>query len=293
MKQFSFIIIYFVVFFANAQTQRKVLIEEFSGANCGPCASANPAVNTLMANNTSKTIFLKYQVDIPSADPVLYPQTASIVDPRMTFYGVNSAPEGYQDGLPVGDGHVSNITQSTINSAYAVTSPFFMRLNANFTPNNDSIDFTLVIKAAQSFNGVALKAYIAIAETEINFPIPPGSTTEKDFHHVVRGMYPNSSGTTINTTWLSGDSIIINGRVKVPSIIYSLDRIELAAWVQSTTYKTVYQSVKTSPLALNNAMVDLNITNNTPIPGLCDAVVNTNLSVQKPYKCSAYFLFVT
>jgi len=280
MKSIYFFLAVFIVNTITAQTQRMVLIEEFSGANCGPCAAANPAVNTLMANNTSKVIFLKYQVDIPSADPILYPQTSAVVDPRMTFYGVNSAPEGYQDGLAVGDGHVSRITQTTINTAYAVTSPFFMRLNASLTPNNDSINFQLVVKAAQDFNGVGLKAYLAVAETEINFATPPGSTSEKDFHHVVRGMHPNASGTTLNSTWLNGDSTVISGKIKVPSVVYSLDRLELVAWVQSATYKNVYQSVKVSPLALGSQMVELNINDNTLKPGLCESSINSSYNIQ-------------
>ena len=45
-----------------AQVPRKVLFEEFSGENCGPCAAINPYVTALADANPDKVILLKYQV---------------------------------------------------------------------------------------------------------------------------------------------------------------------------------------------------------------------------------------
>lgn len=52
-----------------AQTPRLVLYEEFTGENCPPCASINPALNALLAlpTNTPKVQSIKWQVPIPSA----------------------------------------------------------------------------------------------------------------------------------------------------------------------------------------------------------------------------------
>jgi hypothetical protein len=50
----------------NAQV-RMSLFEEFTGENCAPCASTNPALNVTLANNSTKVIAIKWQVPIPSA----------------------------------------------------------------------------------------------------------------------------------------------------------------------------------------------------------------------------------
>src|SRR4051812_42095447 len=52
--------------FASAQV-RISLFEEFTGENCGPCASTNPNLNITLAANAANVIALKWQVPIPSA----------------------------------------------------------------------------------------------------------------------------------------------------------------------------------------------------------------------------------
>ncbi len=38
----------------SAQTTRMSLYEEFTGENCGPCASTNPGLKIVLDNNASK-----------------------------------------------------------------------------------------------------------------------------------------------------------------------------------------------------------------------------------------------
>ena len=50
---------------AFGQAQRLVLFEEFTQASCGPCASQNPAFNTLLDANATKAVSIKYQTSWP------------------------------------------------------------------------------------------------------------------------------------------------------------------------------------------------------------------------------------
>jgi hypothetical protein len=50
--------------------QRLVLLEHFTQASCGPCASQNPALNALLDNNTTKVVAIKYQTSWPGTDPM-------------------------------------------------------------------------------------------------------------------------------------------------------------------------------------------------------------------------------
>src|SRR5690349_17429490 len=81
----------------SAQCQRTVLVEEFTQASCGPCAAANPALHTLLTNNASKSVYMKYQVSWPGVDPMnaQYPSVSS----RTTYYSCNSVPYAVMDGV--------------------------------------------------------------------------------------------------------------------------------------------------------------------------------------------------
>ena len=79
--------------------QRKALIEEFTSATCGPCASQNPAFNALiLPNRDSKVVPVKYQVPIPSAGDPMYAQNMPESDARRSYYGINGAPTATLNG---------------------------------------------------------------------------------------------------------------------------------------------------------------------------------------------------
>lgn len=81
----------------KAQSQRLVLVEEFTNASCPPCAAQNPTFNTLLANNTVKVVSIKYQTNWPGVDP-MNAQTQAEVGPRVTYYGVTGVPYSPIDG---------------------------------------------------------------------------------------------------------------------------------------------------------------------------------------------------
>ncbi|HML86466.1 MAG TPA: hypothetical protein PKE52_15025, partial [Bacteroidales bacterium] len=43
-----------------SQSQRLVLLEEFTQASCGPCASSNPTIHALLVNNPTKITGIYY-----------------------------------------------------------------------------------------------------------------------------------------------------------------------------------------------------------------------------------------
>jgi len=86
-----------VTSFSFGQSQRLTLLEEFTQASCGPCASQNPALNTLLNANTTKAISIKYQTSWPGVDP-MNAQTQTDVGPRVTYYTVSGVPNIRYDG---------------------------------------------------------------------------------------------------------------------------------------------------------------------------------------------------
>jgi Secretion system C-terminal sorting domain/Outer membrane protein Omp28 len=245
---------------AFAQSQRVVLVEEFTQASCGPCASANPAFNALLAPNltSNKVVGIKYQTNWPGVDPMNV-QTQSWVGPRVSYYGVNGVPNAVIDGVIVPDdcnayaGYPGCLTQAEIDAQYNTPSSFTLGLTHTMSNDFDSVYISVNITASQAFtsNG-ALKLHVALLEREIIFSTPPGSNGELDFYGVLRQMLPNASGTTLNGTWANGDNATFTFAVPTPSYIYNINELQVAAFIQSDGNKVVQQAAITEPVALPN-----------------------------------------
>lgn len=235
---------------AFGQSQRLVLAEEFTQASCGPCASQNPAFNTLLSANTSKVVSLKYQTSWPGVDP-MNAQNASEVSSRVTYYSVSGVPDVRLDGTTIGSGAPSAITQTIINNEYAVTSPFTINLSHNFSSDYDSVFITCVITASTNFTPVGvLKAHVAMVEETITFATAPGTNGETEFYNVMRKMYPNAAGTTLPTSWTTGQTQTITFARPVPSYIYSKAQIGIVAFVQDDGNKSVKQAAYSIPQSI-------------------------------------------
>ena len=82
----------------NAQTQRLVLFEEFTGETCPPCAQINPGLNQMLNNESAKIVSIKYQNNIPSAGPRFWPYAQTDITARQNYYSNNYSPQGIMDG---------------------------------------------------------------------------------------------------------------------------------------------------------------------------------------------------
>lgn len=223
-----------------SQSQRLVLIEGFSQASCGPCASANPAFNALLSANTTKATSIKYQVSWPGTDP-MNAQNPSDVAARVAYYGVGGVPDSYMDGN-VYAGSPSGITQTSINNQYAVPSPFSMNLTHWFNTVQDSIFINCEITASQNTSLTTGRLRVAMIEKHISFTTPPGSNGEKDFYNVMRKMYPNPNGTPLAASWTNGQKKTVSFKAKIPSYIYKKSEIAVVAWIQDDSDKNVKQA---------------------------------------------------
>jgi len=243
-----------------AQNTRLCLVEHYTQASCGPCAAANPAHQTLMLANATKAISIRYQVSWPGTDP-MNAQNKSEIGTRTSYYSINGVPDEKMDGT------IGNVTQSTINTEYAVTSPFKIDLSHSFNAANDSIFIACTVTATSAFTASgALKLHLAMLEKTITFTSAPGSNGEKKFYNVVRKMYPNASGTTLTAgNWTAGQTQTVNIKAKIPTYIYQKSEIATIAFVQSDGNKKVQQAAF-SPTASNTT-------------GINNVVVENSLSV--------------
>ncbi|TAL61432.1 MAG: PKD domain-containing protein [Bacteroidetes bacterium] len=254
-----------------AQSQRLVFVEEFTQASCGPCASANPSFNALLSTNTTKAASLKYQVSWPGTDPMNAQNTADVTT-RVTYYGVSGVPDARLNGN-VAAGAPGVVTQTNINSEYALPSPFSMKLDHWFNAANDSIYINCEITCTQNTNMTTPRVRIAMIEKTITFANAPGSNGEKVFYNVMRKMYPNANGTALATAWTSGQKKTISFKEKIPAYIYSKPQIGVVAFIQDDSNKNIKQSAFSSspgtPLALPPVADFMANTTTT-----CDGIIN-------------------
>jgi hypothetical protein len=240
-----------------AQTQRMVMVEAFSNASCGPCAAQNPAMNTLLGNNTSKAISLKHQVSWPGVDP-MHSQNTADPNARVSYYGISGVPQVQVDG-DTHSGSPSSVTQTLIDTRYAVAAPFSLSVTHYLSSDFDSVYITATVTAAQAYSSVgALKLHVSLAEAFIQFTTAPGTNGEKEFKHVNRKMYPSASGTTLASTWTNGQTQTFTFAEPLPNYIYDLNQVEIVSFIQDdgSTTKVVEQAAKSAaqPLALDGAI---------------------------------------
>jgi len=162
-----------------SQDHRLVMIEHFTGASCGSCLTGNRYIDSLAKLNQGKLITLKYQVNIPSYDP-MYNDDSAEIHQRMIYYGVYSAPTLFTDGNKK---MYEFITQEVIDSLSQVPIHFHLQLQHAFNSGLDSMMICLITRSdsIQTFQTGKLHAFIALTEDSIVFLYPPGSNGEKIF----------------------------------------------------------------------------------------------------------------
>lgn len=216
---------------------RAPLFEEYTGASCVFCMLAAPNVDTVDSKNVgSNSNVIRYHVPIPGRD-FMYGETGYYasepwVSPRMTYYGVAGAPDGYLDGTQLYPGADYNppaqrYSSVTIASDKSVGSPIRITINsAKYYKLADSFAVSVSIKAFANFPS-GLKAQAALTVDSVYYPLnqssddpdksfapPIGSSASGysytgapdryhpyllKFDHVLEAMLPSASGTSLGS----------------------------------------------------------------------------------------------
>jgi hypothetical protein len=177
---------------------RKVLVERFTSSTCGPCALNNPTMDAfLQSQNPDQIVGISYHMNWPSPgnDP-FYLYNPGDNTTRRNYYGVNSIPQAWMDG-------VINI-QPSYNQG---------TLTSYFNTRKDSLSPVTIIVKDSTFADSALvrilvyceypvanpvaRLQVAVVEKYKHFTSPPGTNGETDFRDIMRKMLPNANGESI------------------------------------------------------------------------------------------------
>lgn len=236
---------------AAAQTHpRRVLVEEFTNASCGPCASQNPAFNTKITDNYDIVTAVKYQVNFPGYDP-MNEQNPSEVDVRRGFYGVNGVPHATLNGVSLANdcngyvGAPACMSAAELQAGAANLTPVTMSVTHAISPSYDSIIIQVSVTSDLELTG-NLRLHVAVMEEEINFETAPGSNGETEFYQVMRKMLPNANGTTTGA-FTAGETKTYTFAWKI-GYAYDLNQLGASAWLQNNDTKEVWQSARSLPI---------------------------------------------
>lgn len=241
--------------------ERLVLFEEFTGENCGPCASANPGLMQKV-NNNDDVLIIKYQSPIPSGGPI-YQQNTVDIQARMSYYSVPSAPYGRIDGEIIESGHqyegnVSLTTPQMLVDAANVPAPVDIEIvNYNRVIGSSTVNFDVKVTSptAQNFSNAVV--HVGLIES-LFFDTPPGTNGETEFYNVIRKMYPNASGQAMQSSFAANESQTFTITAELPSFVdpNSTD-IRFVAFAQTNDDKKVLNAAVTRTVEKDLYSLDL------------------------------------
>lgn len=251
------------IFSESFADKRMVLMEEFTNASCGPCASQNPSFETYLSQNKTDIIPIVFHPNFPGSD-LMYNFAPAMEEGRLAYYAVNGVPtvltngkkhtpsSGWYDGAP---GDINGLTLEV--SKYAGTqSP--ITITPTYTMSGKTMSINVSVNSTEALSGKILR--IALVEA-YHYYDKAGSNGEKNFYYVVRQMFPDFKGQAI--------SLNANETKEFP---YQVDlKLELfkqfayiVAYVQDDATKEVLQAGQTAVPDFSNAenysKVSLNLT---------------------------------
>ena len=243
MKKYVYLSLLFttISLIVIGQSQRLVLLEHFTQASCGPCATYNPTINTLLNNNPDLITGIMYHTSWPGTDP-MYNHNTSENGSRTSYYTVSSVPNSVLDGN-IYNGHPSGWNIGTVNNRLEDPSPFDILIYHELVENDGVFNVSMMIKATEDV-GAGMKAQLAVIEKYIHFNSPPGSNGEVDFYNVMKKMLPGSSGTGL-PAFATGEYKILQYSWEYQNV-YDVDELAVVGFAQNNATKEVLQAANSS-----------------------------------------------
>ena len=278
----------------NAQVQKTPFVEHFTQASCGPCASQNPGMYTILNTfGSANYVKLTYQVSWPGSDPMNaeYPAGPSA---RTTYYGVSGVPDCSLSGGATSAPNTA-VTAATLAAKAAETTPYSMTIVHSWNNGDITVDVDVTNVTTSSVSSMD-KIYVAMVEDQVSYTPAPGSNGETDFYYVNREFYNASTGAAGATSGASLAAIAAGATTShtftiasanIPSYIRDLNKLNFVAFIQNNSSKAVDQAAKSIPGNVPGLLDLSTSTSSVSGAGYCnysfDPVINfTNNSTSIP-----------
>jgi hypothetical protein len=168
----------------KGKSQRAVLVELFTGANCPPCVAADVAFDGLLRTYEPRDVVLvQYHLNIPSFDPLANNDTKA----RARYYGISSTPSLRIDGRagpPVGGprDHAGEVYNRLVGGlAEELDTEARGSLNVTAERHGERIDIAAQVRDVAKPGALWLR--LLLVEDVVRYV---GSNGQRLHHHVVR-----------------------------------------------------------------------------------------------------------
>jgi hypothetical protein len=186
----------------KGRSDRAVVLELFTGADCPFCTGAEVAFDFLQKTyRINDLILIQYHLHIPGPDPMT--NTATLA--RANFYGVNSTPTPVLNGAKkgFGGGGMEATEQIYENSCRAINplleSPAECKITASAKRQGDKIEVQANVTGVEK-PGKKMKLRLVLAEETVLYV---GGNRVRLHHQVVRAMPGSAAGVPIVNSTLS------------------------------------------------------------------------------------------
>jgi hypothetical protein len=221
--------------------QQIVLLENFSNMSCGPCVASNKNLKSLKNTyDKSQLLILKYATNFPSPVDPMHLAASGDSKTRMAFYNIMFTPTIYINGIDKPIASDSNSIKDKINLNLLKSAKF--TIASDYSMSNDSINVNINVSVLDNsnLNFYKLKLFVAIKESKIQYPTPPGSNGETEFEDVLRKLLPGHNGYSISEL-KDNDEMQFKWGSEINNT-WNRDKIEVIVFIQDSNTGIVYQA---------------------------------------------------
>lgn len=229
----------------QGKSDRVVLVELFTGAECPPCVAADLAFDALGKTfKTSEVVRLQYHLHVPGPDPLTTPEGEKRAEfyrlrgtPSLLLNGREAAPGG--GGATAGWEKYDDYKESLLP---LLETPAAAKLKASATRKGDKINIDVTASEVQADGGEDLRLRVVLVEEQIAYT---GGNKVAEHHHVVRAFAGGVEGEKI-----------AKGKTVNKTLTVDLDAVRknLREYLDKTDKETPFPK-KDRPLDLKNLRV--------------------------------------
>ncbi len=224
----------------SGQFQKRVLIEDFTGAWCGYCPRVSYAIDQLKSQNAKIVpVALHHKAGSISSDPY---DVSALATPLRTQINLQGYPTAMLNRVTEWDApENSNLAQ--VQSLASTSAGLGLAMSSSVSGGSISLD--VKIKFASDFSGLSLVVYILednLIYNQTNYTSFYGGTSTIvgfEHDHVLRASLTNILGDALVGSTITGQTITKNFTVSVPTNIANVSNMTFVAFVVDGSKKAI------------------------------------------------------
>ncbi|MFC2082242.1 Omp28-related outer membrane protein [Bacteroidota bacterium] len=225
-------------YFTTNSNDRIVLWEQFTNWSCGYCPPADAALDaTFDELGYSQIIPVAYHVWWPGDNDAFFNANQDDSEARTSdYYGVSGVPAGFADGS-TSSSSSSSVIYWKVNSRRELKTG--VAITPAVTTLGNRIQFDIDIDVPGGVIPGDYKLHCVVTESHFGYAQAPGGNGVRSFDFVMRKMYPDAAGTSIQITKGDNLSLTIEGDM---SLDWIKDNLTYVVFIQDDITKEVIQA---------------------------------------------------